>query len=101
MTKYLQMQSVGGPVGSDDLELVRVRGNQRYTFLATLMQRDLSSSVGLPELTASEFLITVPEEESQWRLQSIWLFLAVTALELVSNCPDLNLNLLGQNKNVE
>lgn len=40
-------------MGSADLELVRVRGNQRYTFLATLVRRDLSLSVGLPAISQS------------------------------------------------
>lgn len=39
------MQSAEGPVGSDDSELVGVRRNQRYTFLATAVQRDLQLSL--------------------------------------------------------
>lgn len=35
------MQSAERPVGSDDSELVGVRQNQRYAFLATAVQRDL------------------------------------------------------------
>jgi len=45
MSKSSQVQSAGGHVGSDSSELVRVRQDQRYTFLATSVQRLLHLSL--------------------------------------------------------